>query len=710
MVLLPILAAIVSCLLAVGAIARNTRSVAHWSFALGMLLLGSEAALVGYMVEVASGTDWLPCRAWQWRVLSLVPGVWLLFSLTYSRGNHREFLRRNWQVLGAGFAVPMVMGFGGVGPLFEGSASGPDAEAVTVVFRLPGYLLQLVFLGAWILILLNLERTFRSAVGTMRWRIKLVMLGLALLFGVRIYTTSQVLLYRSLDPAFDLVNASALLIGGVLIGVSLARTRLLSVELYPSHAVLRHSLTILLAGGYLLIVGVLAKVVEWWGGTTAFPLKAFAVLLALVLLTLLLLSDRVGDWSQRFVSRHLRRPSYDYRQVWQTFSERISPNVTVPDLAQAVVRWISDTFHVLSATVWSVDNTCNRLALEASTAVDAEGAEVQLSDVELHALRQAMVSRNEPMDLETATDPWVTVLRRAHPVQFSGSGGNRLCLPLVHAGDWLGLVTLGDRVSGMRYSVEDQDLLRCAAGQVGAGLMNLRLARRVVEARELEAFQLMSAFFVHDLKNTASTLSLMLQNLPRHFDNPEFREDALGSLRNCVDRIQGQIARLSLLRQGLEINRQPADLNQIIRSALRPMEVSGSNCIRCNLQPVTMVPLDVEQTRSVITNLVLNGLEAVGAEGRVRVTTEQVNGCVILSVSDTGCGMDEQFIRRSLFRPFQSTKAKGTGIGLYHCKQVVEAQGGSIEVQSERGRGTLFRVKFPTRSSKDGVVATANGN
>jgi putative PEP-CTERM system histidine kinase len=283
-------------------------------------------------------------------------------------------------------------------------------------------------------------------------------------------------------------------------------------------------------------------------------------------------------------------------------------------------------------------------------------------------------------------------------------------LPLVHAGDWLGLVTLGDRVSGMRYSVEDQDLLRCAAGQVGAGLMNLRLARRVVEARELEAFRLMSAFFVHDLKNTASTLSLMLQNLPRHFDNPEFREDALDSLRNCVDRIQGQIARLSLLRQGLEINRQPADLNQIIRSALRPMEISGSGCIRCDLQPVTMVPLDVEQTRSVVTNLVLNGLEAVGAEGRVRVATEQVNGCVILSVSDTGCGMDEQFIRRSLFRPFQSTKAKGTGIGLYHCKQVVEAQGGSIEVQSERGRGTLFRVRFPTRSSKDGVDATATGN
>jgi putative PEP-CTERM system histidine kinase len=686
------LTAAIAALLAVLAVARNPRSLAHWTFAIGLFLLGTESLWIARMTSVVLPDDWLAWRTWQGRLLAWVPGVWLVFSLSYSRGNYREFLRRWWPAMVLAFALPVALGFGVVGPLFRLVRSEFDPLDAVIVLELPGYTLQLLLLIGCVLILLNLERTFRAAVGTMRWRIKFVMLGLTVLFGVRIYTSSQILLYRSVDPAFDLVNTGALLIACVLIGISLVRTRILSIDLYPSHAVLRHSLTIVLVGTYLLIVGVLAKAVEWLGGTTAFPFKAFVVLLALVLLTLLLMSDRVRQGTQRFVSRHLRRPSYDYRQVWQTFTDRITSKITVPDLAQAVVRWISDTFHVLSATVWVMDESRNRLVLEASTAVETDRAELTLVEAEFDALACAMVSQSDPLDLETSTEPWVTALRQANPTEFAERGGNRLCLPLVHAGEWLGLVTLGDRVSGVPYSVEDRDLLRCVAGQVAASLMNLRLGRRIVEARELEAFQLMSAFFVHDLKNTASTLSLMLQNLPRHFDNPEFRKDALVSLSECVDRIQNQIARLTWLRQGLDLNRQPADLNDIVRRALDAIDPTAPGRVTRDLQPVPTVSLDVEQVRSLITNLVLNALDAVEQGGDVRVATATHDGAVHLIVSDTGCGMTPEFIRHALFRPFKTTKKKGTGIGLYHCKRIVEAHGGRIEVESKPGTGSAFRV------------------
>jgi putative PEP-CTERM system histidine kinase len=694
MLFLPPIAAVVAILLALTAVWRNPRSVAHWTFAVGLVLLALETVWTLFLPSLVLTDDLARWRTWQWRWLSLLPGVWLLFSLTYSRGNYREFLRRWWPAIVAAFLLPISLAFGLVGPLFEIIRLDIDPFASILALRFPGYGLQLLWLIGCVLILLNLERTFRSAVGTLRWRIKLVMLGLAVLFGVRIYTSSQTLLYRSLDPTFDLVNAGALLIACVLIGISLVRTRLLAIDLYPSHAVLRHSLTIILVGSYLLIVGVLAKVVEWLGGTTAFPLKAFFVLLALVLLTLALMSDRVRQWTQRFVSRHLHRPSYDYRQVWQTFSERISPNATVPDLAESVVRWISDTFHVLSATVWVVNDQRQRLALEASTAVESNRAELILTDTEFQSLNETMVRRRDPVDLETATDPWVKSLRAAQPVQFAERGGNRLCLPLVHADEWLGLLTLGDRVSGIPYTMEDLDLLRCVAGQVAASLLTLRLGRRLVDARELEAFQTMSAFFVHDLKNTASSLSLMLQNLPKHFDKPDFREDALRSLRACVDRINNQVAQLTRLRTGLELKRQSTDLNGIVRSALQPIESTANGRVTSDLQPVPDLSLDIDQTRSVITNLVLNALDAVELKGDVRVKTRQQNGCVQLTVTDTGCGMDPEFVRRSLFRPFQTTKKKGTGIGLYHCKLIVEAHGGRIEVESQQDKGTEVRVQF----------------
>ena len=104
-------------------------------------------------------------------------------------------------------------------------------------------LLQILFLLTSILILMNLERTFRSAVGTMRWRIKFMVLGLGVLFTVRAYTASQFLLFRVLDPAMQALNASVLLLGSLLVLRSLLRAGHFQVSVYPSRAVITNSVS-----------------------------------------------------------------------------------------------------------------------------------------------------------------------------------------------------------------------------------------------------------------------------------------------------------------------------------------------------------------------------------------------------------------------------------------------------------------------------------
>ena len=79
--------------------------------------------------------------------------------------------------------------------------------------------------------------------------------------------------------------------------------------------------------------------------------------------------------------------------------------------------------------------------------------------------------------------------------------------------------------------------------------------------------------------------------------------------------------------------------------------------------------------------------------------TEHNGGRVALSVADNGCGMSPEFLRDSLFRPFQSTKSKGLGIGMFQARMVVEAHGGSIQVESETGKGTTVRVSFPVKDA-----------
>jgi signal transduction histidine kinase len=168
------------------------------------------------------------------------------------------------------------------------------------------------------------------------------------------------------------------------------------------------------------------------------------------------------------------------------------------------------------------------------------------------------------------------------------------------------------------------------------------------------------------------------------------------------------IERLSALRQRPEFKPVEADLNQLVDETLdRLDEMPGVELMR-ELQPVPGIRADRQQIQSVVTNLVLNARDAVSGErgenhasrtmgpgGRIQVRTDHRDGRVVLSVTDNGCGMSPAFLKESLFRPFQSTKKKGLGIGMFQSRMIVEAHGGSIQVESETGRGTTFRVSLP---------------
>jgi putative PEP-CTERM system histidine kinase len=217
-------------------------------------------------------------------------------------------------------------------------------------------------------------------------------------------------------------------------------------------------------------------------------------------------------------------------------------------------------------------------------------------------------------------------------------------------------------------------------------------------AKELNAVQTMSTFFVHDLKNATSTLSLTLQNLAVHFDDPEFRQDALRGIENTLKRINLHINRLSVLRNKLELKPVESDLNQLVTQTLEDLNgLPGLELVK-DLQPLPKLMIDRDQLQSVVTNLLLNARDAVGAHGQIRIETGQRDGRAVLSVADNGCGMSQDFLRDSLFRPFRTTKKRGLGIGMFQSKMIVEAHRGHISVESEPGKGTRFGVSLPLKA------------
>jgi putative PEP-CTERM system histidine kinase len=671
------------------------RSIVHWSFAAGMAALAAESLFSG----LAANSVLLETVAyWQhytFLAMAFLPGFWIFFSLTYARGNYREFLVR-WQlVVVAAFIAPVVLALAFPDEIIIALGKPPGGEHLLLRLGFAGTGLHLLLLLGAVLVLMNLERTFRASVGTMRWRIKFMVLGLGVLFVARAYTSSQALLFHGGELSLQTVNSGSLLVACLLLTRALFRAGHFDVSIYPSHSLLHHSFTVLLAGAYLLIVGVFAKVVISLGGDAAFPLKAFFVLVALVLLTMLLLSDRARLYTKRFVSRHFQRPIYDYRTVWRTFTEGTARCVEQTELCGAVVKLISDIFQALSVTIWLVDERKERLAFAASTSLSqAKAGQLTLEPADAAEVIAALSAHPDPIDIDSSREIWAVPLRRSHPEEFR-KGGNRVCVPMMAGGELLGILTLGDRVGGVPFSVQDLDLLKSVSDQAAAGLLNIQLSQRLSQAKQLEAFQAMSAFFVHDLKNTASTLSLMLQNLPIHYQDPQFREDALRGVSKTVAHINDVISRLTILRHELAVQAVECDLNELVTDTLKAQEQAPGVELVKELRPLPKVRLDPAQIQKVLTNLVLNAREALGPGGIIRVETSQRNGWVVLGVSDNGCGMSADFIQRSLFRPFQTTKKKGIGIGMFHSKMIIEAHRGRIEVESEPGKGTAFRVLLP---------------
>lgn len=226
---------------------------------------------------------------------------------------------------------------------------------------------------------------------------------------------------------------------------------------------------------------------------------------------------------------------------------------------------------------------------------------------------------------------------------------------------------------------------------------------RETEARQFQAFVRLSAMLTHDLKNAIEALSLLVSNMERHYDNQEFRADAMKSLNISTQNLKALVARLSnpvTTLSGEHMRPQPVDLVPILQKVIKTMAdpLRHTHHIETDLPPSLIALVDGERIEKCIENLVLNGLEAMGTKsGTLKIEAGNAEqGKVFFKVTDTGVGMSPDFIERQLYHPFATTKRKGVGLGLYTCREVVRANGGAIEVDSREGAGTTFRVVLPS--------------
>jgi putative PEP-CTERM system histidine kinase len=237
-------------------------------------------------------------------------------------------------------------------------------------------------------------------------------------------------------------------------------------------------------------------------------------------------------------------------------------------------------------------------------------------------------------------------------------------------------------------------LLRVAGSQVASTLAQAADAQRLAETRQFEGFSRLTAFLMHDLKNVAAQQSLLLQNAERHKHNPAFVEDMLTTVANSVRRISRLLEQLR------------GDTATGVRGNVRLATVIDKALGEClaqspkpEYQPAAedlWVRADAEQLATVLGHVIRNAQDAAQAGGRVTLRATRAAGSVAIEIEDDGAGMDEEFIRNRLFKPFFTTKSsKGMGIGAYQAREYVRSMGGAISVSSTPGQGTVFAIRLP---------------
>ena len=577
-----------------------------------------------------------------------------------------------------------------------------------IVFRRPeGLMIWGFIVLASCVGLFQLERMLRSFPDPLRYRLKYVLIGLGGLACVSIVQAIHIVVvsvWRQDDVwAGGIASFSSLLVMAV--GLRRWRGPQVSQKIQISHHALYASLAVLCVGGYFVLVALVAGVVQQTGWEVKESLGMVLVFLAVMGLVVVMLSRRVRVEFQQIVSRHFFKAKYDYREKWLEVTETFAACQDAHQILNRYLEWLSRTFGTSRVTIWkyfAVDARYHQIRKERRRRTWTEhdqSSNVQdpLPIPETHPLIHALKAQQEPVLVQAghrAAENWGEFLQVTHA---------QVCVPLLtEQGRLLGFCTLSQELADDGYDQDDCDLLRAIAHHVTMLLIQFELVEERSSAAKWEAVHRFSAFYLHDLKNLASSLSLVAQNAAEYGSNREFQTSAMRTVKETSQRIIDLMGELS--RQAKDPNLSEAivteavDVNLLIKDTLAAVNDSGCQLNFYPGQEVPILRLKREAIKQVLLNLILNACQATGENGTIAISTAYDGEQVIVELVDTGPGMSVAQLE-TLFQPFQSSKENGLGVGLFQCKRIVEDHQGLIHIESEEGRGTTVIVTFPVQSA-----------
>ena len=683
---LPILTSILCVCLGLFTLSRNLRHLANIGFAIGLanLTVIEAGDLLVILGHLKTG---LPISVTGYAFL---PVGWMLFSVVFARAQHDKILKR-WapaivlMSLASLFFMYNVM----AGNIFI-LPSYTENSTKTLLFGqnspvpLGGagkYLYAYVIFGM-VLNVMHLESTFRSSSGMKRWQIKYIIFGVGAILSFLIYISSHILLVSAINLNSIPATSAVIFLSVAMMTLFIVRHRLLDVDIFVSRYVVYNSITVFIVGLYLLMVGISAQIISYFDLAISYFLVTFFVFASILVLVILLFSMALRRKIQLFITRHFYKHKYEFRDKWMDTTEKISSKRSIKEVIDTLIDMIRETMGSATIEVWLYDPISGMFRSS-----NDSGEEILI---------------NSPIVARIIAGMAPFAINERELLKYVSPKGDEsfkpvLCAPLLSGPEIIGFILLGEDISGEPYRQDDFQLLTAVASQTAVQVKNIRLAQELMTAKEVEAFHRMSSFIMHDLKNLTNSLSLVSQNAKHHISNPEFQQDAVKTIDSTVARMKGLISKLSSLPKEPELKKENLSVKEVIEKASERAGISLKENISFNnsVNEGLLFNVDHDAMEMVFLNILKNACEEMKDKGKIEVEAASGNEAIEIRISDSGTGMSKEFIQGSLFHPFKTTKEGGFGIGLYQCKTIIEAHGGSIEVESEKGKRTTFSIRLP---------------
>ncbi len=540
--------------------------------------------------------------------------------------------------------------------------------------------------------LMLVEQLYRNATLDLHWTIKFLCLGLGALFTIDFIVYSKSLLFVKLD--YLLWNSrgfiNALIVP--LLAVSILRLQIShALRIAPSRKIVFHTTVLLGSGLYLILMSLAGFYIRDYGGNWGEIAQLIFIFLAILLLLILFISGKVRAMAKVYLNKHFFHYRYDYRDEWIKLSKTISQLNSINELSGFIINTLSELADCSGGGLW-LKNERGDFYFAEENYLGFYPPQLIKSDqslIKFLSNKQWIIDFFEFSDSPEIYDE--VDLSQWHAEQHNIS----LIIPLFRQNELVAFVVLTKAKVPRQLIWEDHDLLKTVGLQLTNALALSHASDALSRSRQFEAYNRLSAYLVHDLKNLVAQVSLIVKNAEKHKYNPEFIDDSIATLQNVVYKIEHLLSQLKK-GQVTTDNKINVNLAEVIKDVAIQQTGNKPALQLSPCQEKIEVVGEKEKITAILGHLVQNAQEATPDHGFVRMELSKDEQQAIIKVIDNGSGMDSKFIAERLFKPFDTTKGNaGMGIGVYEARDYIVKHAGSCDVESKLGEGTTFTIKLP---------------